>query len=322
MLRKFRSLLSVRAPCYGTFIYNQIGQKARSVYTLLNTHAYFFDVSIIVGWSCAHNSKSSSKSSRKSSLAGGRGSTSNEELDIAEKYQSRSTELAGSEDLKEGDTYQLAKPSVQGFAKEAFILLNQERYTEHEAPVILCEASPQGSVVATVDAHNCLKVWTVSPSPTTKATLVLEAAPTCLSWDQDGDCEVLFLGFEGKLSQLNIESLSFTHFEPKGDYTRVLTLATMSEMLACSFGDSDKSSKEGSLVLLNTKKFDADVSTLRDSTISKCPCLASSLIQHSFLISPFLLFDIDVYIYSFSFLLFFFSIFISFFVPWLPKALH
>lgn len=173
--------------------------------------------------------------------------------------QAATTEPAAhGDDSKESEGYHLSKPSVQGFAKEAFILLNQERYVEHKAPVLLCEASPQGTVVATVDADNCLKVWAVSPSPTTKVSLVLDSAPICLSWDQDGDCEVLFLGFEGKLSQLNIESLSFTHFDPKGEYTRVLALATMSEMLACSFGDQDNSSKEGSLVLLHTKKFDAD----------------------------------------------------------------
>lgn len=188
---------------------------------------------------------------------GSEGGTSNDGADSADRRQSASVVP---DDSKESETYQQSKPSVQGFAKEAFILLNQERYTEHNAAVLLCEVSPRGSVVATVDAAKCLKVWSVSPSPTTKAALVLDSAPTCLSWDQDGDSDVLFLGFEGKLSQLKIDSLSFTDFELKGDYTRVLTLATMSEMLACSFGDKDKASKEGSLVLLDTKKFDADVS--------------------------------------------------------------
>ena len=207
--------------------------------------------------------------SNKSSAAGG-SNASTEESENGAKAQLQNSELVlvASDDPKEGETLNISKPSVQGFAKEAFILLNQERFVEHKAPVLLCEASPQGSVVATVDATNCLKIWAVSPSQTTRASLVLDATPTCLSWDQDGDCDVLFLGFEGRLSQLNIESLSLTHFEPKGDYTRVVTLATMSDMLACSFGNSDKSSKEGSLVLLNTQNFDTEVSTTSFCTVN------------------------------------------------------
>jgi WD40 repeat protein len=165
------------------------------------------------------------------------------------------------DELKEAEAYHLAAPSVQGFAKEALILLNQERYLEHEAAVVLCEASPQGSVVATVDADNCLKIWAVSPAPTTRLSLMLDSQPTCLSWDQDGDCEVLFLGFDGKLSQLNVATLAFTHFEPTGEFTKVIALASMSEMLACSFGETvptDDGSQKGSLCLLDTKKFAAE----------------------------------------------------------------
>jgi WD40 repeat protein len=184
-------------------------------------------------------------------------------MDDEEAGASHPSKAAAStgDDSREADAYHPTTPSVQGFAKEALILLNQERYLEHQASVLLCEASPQGSVVATVDANNCLKIWAVSPAPTTKASLVLASKPSCVSWDQDGDCDVLFLGFEGKLSQLNIATLSFTDFEPTGDFTKVIALATMSHMLACSFGEivpADEGAKKGSLCLLDTKKFGAE----------------------------------------------------------------
>ncbi|XP_023724016.1 WD repeat-containing protein 91 isoform X2 [Cryptotermes secundus] len=64
----------------------------------------------------------------------------------------------------------------------AFLLLSQEEYVEHRAPVCHCRFNSSGSTVVSADVDGIVKLWTVTPTPKTLATFASKSAVMSLDW--------------------------------------------------------------------------------------------------------------------------------------------
>eukprot|EP00039_Didymoeca_costata_P015222 m.254834 g.254834 ORF g.254834 m.254834 type:complete len:479 (-) comp16178_c1_seq20:109-1545(-) len=183
-----------------------------------------------------------------------------------EKQNSSTSEA---DDLERNNDAEIT-PSVQGYAKEAFILLNQERYSEHNNSIVLCSASSLGVLVASVDADGCLKVWSVSPVITTKLSKSFSSYPTAIAWEHDSD-NVLFVGIQGKIIRLNIDNSSTIEYSTPEKYPCVSALACKNTHVACALSASTKS-KEGKLLFLNSKSLVVQAPLATQPTVSRVLC--------------------------------------------------
>lgn len=64
----------------------------------------------------------------------------------------------------------------------AFLLLSQEEYGEHRAPVCHCRFNTSGSSVVSADVDGVVKLWTITPTPRTLATFFSKSSIMSLDW--------------------------------------------------------------------------------------------------------------------------------------------
>eukprot|EP00038_Savillea_parva_P000007 m.93431 g.93431 ORF g.93431 m.93431 type:complete len:663 (+) comp10001_c0_seq2:61-2049(+) len=145
---------------------------------------------------------------------------------------------------------------TQNPGSDAFVVLNQERYTEHNAPILQCAASPLGTYIASVDTDSVLKVWCTSPLITTKLTRSppgLVARVTTISWDHQSDT-TLYIGFaNGDVLGLDVETEAETGSASMPEtHPRVVALASQGSMVVCGLS-STAERPTGLLMLLHSK---------------------------------------------------------------------
>merc|ERR1719234_2800594 len=66
--------------------------------------------------------------------------------------------------------------------KSQYLVLGQEEYKEHRAPVTLISLSSVGGSIASCDSSGVIKVWSSSPSPATLATFISGSPVSSLVW--------------------------------------------------------------------------------------------------------------------------------------------
>lgn len=92
---------------------------------------------------------------------------------------------------------------------DKLVLTDQEIYYEHQAPVLACQSSVDGSFVASVDADGVLKVWSLSPKAT-KGTLELGDDFGALTWLADVDEQYIFvLRKQSQLLKIDVSTMAF-----------------------------------------------------------------------------------------------------------------
>jgi WD40 repeat protein len=153
-------------------------------------------------------------------------------------------------------------------------VLNQERYTEHNAPILQCVANPSGSYIASVDTDSVLKVWCTSPLIKTKLTRVEQALPariTTLAWDFQSDT-TLYIGFEnGEILGIDVETEAETGAVKMPDtHPRVVALASQGSMVVCGLS-SGADRPTGLLMLLHSKTLTTEAQ-LPVQSKSSVPC--------------------------------------------------
>eukprot|EP00035_Acanthoeca_spectabilis_P025229 m.457456 g.457456 ORF g.457456 m.457456 type:complete len:658 (-) comp21265_c0_seq1:119-2092(-) len=159
---------------------------------------------------------------------------------------------AEEEDAEGGDQ----NYSVQNPSSDAFVVLNQERYTEHNAAILQCAASPTGSYIASVDTDSVLKVWCTSPLIKTKLTRTGQTLPARISavaWDHQSDT-TLYIGFvNGDVLGIDVETEAETGTAKMPDtHPRVVALASQGSMVVCGLA-SGFDRPTGQLMLLHAK---------------------------------------------------------------------
>ncbi|ELT95333.1 hypothetical protein CAPTEDRAFT_162335 [Capitella teleta] len=76
----------------------------------------------------------------------------------------------------------------------AYILLNQEEFSEHRSSLTHCKFSSDSKTVASADVDGVIKIWSVHPSPVTIATTISKAMLLSLEWCSMHQQHLLLLG--------------------------------------------------------------------------------------------------------------------------------
>eukprot|EP00041_Stephanoeca_diplocostata_P010167 m.161627 g.161627 ORF g.161627 m.161627 type:complete len:680 (-) comp18051_c0_seq1:209-2248(-) len=137
--------------------------------------------------------------------------------------------------------------------QKVFMVLNQERYGEHTAPITRCSVSAQGTYVATADVAGILKIWCISPVLKTTKTLALGTRLTALAWDPDSDSS-LFLGYaDGGVERVDVDTDRTVDGRVPASHPRVVALACKGSVLACGVASEggEGTPASGLLHLLN-----------------------------------------------------------------------
>jgi len=106
-------------------------------------------------------------------------------------------ELEGNEE--QNDDIKVKVPEAEKSLK--YLVLGEEDYKEHRAPVTLISLSSVGGNIASCDSSGVIKVWSSSPSPATLATFISGSPVSSLAW-LSGSERYLVYGTTGRQLRL------------------------------------------------------------------------------------------------------------------------
>ncbi|XP_064600272.1 WD repeat-containing protein 91-like isoform X2 [Liolophura sinensis] len=130
-----------------------------------------------------------------------------------------------------------------------FLLLSQEEYSEHHSTISNCSFSITGQYIVSSDVDGVVKVWTWSPQPVTRATIMSKSSFLSLSWTSKTD-RLLLLGNKSGNVKLfdvkDIKTICDVSMDPA--YPRVISLCCNpagSQFVCSASADKSKSSSAG-----------------------------------------------------------------------------
>jgi len=91
-------------------------------------------------------------------------------------------ELEANEEQNDDTRIKVEVTDPEADKKSHYLVLGQEEYKEHRAPVSLISLSSVGGNIASCDSSGVIKVWSSSPSPATLATFISGSPVSSLVW--------------------------------------------------------------------------------------------------------------------------------------------
>ncbi|XP_014667934.1 PREDICTED: WD repeat-containing protein 91-like isoform X2 [Priapulus caudatus] len=114
-------------------------------------------------------------------------------------------------------------------SKEAppFLLLSQDEYREHQSAIVHCRFSPLAGMVASCDLDGIVKVWSVSPVPSTVVVVMTKSPLQTLEWSGKMDRYLLLGSRMGTVRMFDtVEKKNLNEIIVDQSFPRVLSIAS------------------------------------------------------------------------------------------------
>ena len=147
-------------------------------------------------------------------------------------------EMDANEEQKDSPSLEVEVKDSDGQKDPNYLVLGQEDYMEHRAPVTLISLSSVGGKIASCDSSGVIKVWSSSPSPTTLATFISGLPVSSLVW-LAGSERYLVYGTTGRQVRL-CDVVEKTAIAEAGDLPGLVSvlLSLPTSLLLCCAGSS------------------------------------------------------------------------------------
>jgi len=147
-------------------------------------------------------------------------------------------EMEANEEKKDSPSLEVEVKDSDGQKDPNYLVLGQEDYMEHRAPVTLISLSSVGGKIASCDSSGVIKVWSSSPSPTTLATFISGLPVSSLVW-LAGSERYLVYGTTGRQVRL-CDVVEKTAIAEAGDLPGLVSvlLSLPTSLLLCCAGSS------------------------------------------------------------------------------------
>ncbi|KAL4231180.1 WD repeat-containing protein 91 [Mactra antiquata] len=121
--------------------------------------------------------------------------------------------------------------------EKPFLLLSQDKYTEHRSAVSYARFSNSGQYIGSVDVDGVVKVWNWSPEANTAATVMSKSAFLSLEWASKSDRWLLLGNRSGNIRLFDVKEMkSFYEASADPSYPRIVNICSnpASPMFVCS----------------------------------------------------------------------------------------
>ncbi|GJJ69581.1 hypothetical protein EMPS_01928 [Entomortierella parvispora] len=145
-------------------------------------------------------------------------------------------------------------------SEEPFIIVSQEIFLEHQSGITHAKFSCEGSLIASCDAENIVRIWSYNGSSSMPPAKITNGSHNILSLAWETRDRYLFLGSDSSLVRcFGLESRSIVHeIKTDAQYPRIRCLAysPVEAILVCAVSSMDDTT--GALLSVNMKTMATD----------------------------------------------------------------